>query len=79
MFKIQFSGAFGAICCFPFNYFFFISMGLTGISLFILGAIKNIILARSWWRGGFYVLFTGGIATGCAFVVGWLLELLLKV
>jgi VIT1/CCC1 family predicted Fe2+/Mn2+ transporter len=61
------------------NYFFFISMGLTGISLFILGAIKNIILARSWWRGGFYVLFTGGIATGCAFVVGWLLELLLKV
>eukprot|EP01080_Neovahlkampfia_damariscottae_P001967 gene1967-1475_t len=58
--------------------FFFISMGLTAISLYLLGATKNIILARSWWRGGLYVLLTGGIATGIAYLAGFLIELLIK-
>lgn len=61
------------------NLFFWISLLLTGISLFILGSLKNLILSRSWWRGGIYVLFTGGIATGTAFLVGFLLELILKI
>lgn len=61
------------------NLFFFISMALTALSLFILGSLKNLILSRSWWRGGLYVLFTGGIATGTAFLVGFLLELVLKI
>lgn len=60
------------------NVFFFISMGLTAISLFILGAMKNWILSRPWWKGGIYMLFVGVLANGVAYGVGFLFELLLK-
>jgi hypothetical protein len=51
---------------------------LTAISLFLLGALKNIILGRSWWRGGLYILLTGGVATTIAYLAGFLIELLIK-
>jgi len=61
------------------NYYFFISMGLTALALFILGCLKNIILGRSWWKGGLYTLFVGGIATIVSYFVGYVIELLLQI
>jgi VIT1/CCC1 family predicted Fe2+/Mn2+ transporter len=51
-----------------------ISVVLSGIALFALGAAKVLITERSWIRSGLEMLVVGGIAAGVAYLVGYLLQ-----
>jgi len=51
-----------------------ISIGLTASILFVVGAVRCVMTHRVWWKSGFEILLTGGIAALCAFAVGYLLR-----
>jgi VIT1/CCC1 family predicted Fe2+/Mn2+ transporter len=51
-----------------------ISVVLSGIALFALGAAKVLITERSWFRSGLEMLVVGGAAAAVAYVVGYLLQ-----
>ncbi len=51
-----------------------ISIGLTALALFGLGAAKVAITRQNPWRGGLEMLLVGGLAAGVAFVIGLLLR-----
>jgi VIT1/CCC1 family predicted Fe2+/Mn2+ transporter len=53
---------------------FGISILLSGLALFGLGAAKVLITERSWFRSGLEMLVVGGIAAGVAYLVGYLLQ-----
>ena len=53
---------------------FILSMVLTGVALFALGAIKERLSGGSMIKGGIIMLLCGGAATVIAFFVGWALE-----
>jgi len=53
---------------------FSISVGLTILALFIIGALKTIVVGRSWLRAGMETLVMGGMAAVVAYVVGYLLR-----
>eukprot|EP00694_Reclinomonas_americana_P008323 EC800086.1.p3 GENE.EC800086.1~~EC800086.1.p3 ORF type:complete len:110 (+),score=37.34 EC800086.1:440-769(+) len=53
---------------------FILSMCLTAFALFVLGAFKDKLVRPQWWKGGLIMTINGGIATGLAFLVGWLLQ-----
>lgn len=50
-----------------------LACGLTGATLFGLGALKTSITGKSWIVSGFEMLLVGGIAAVAAYVVGLLL------
>lgn len=54
--------------------FFWISIGLTGLSLIALGALKNFLVRKSVIKGGVIMLLQGGFATAMAYLVGWAFE-----
>jgi VIT1/CCC1 family predicted Fe2+/Mn2+ transporter len=56
------------------DVFFYVSIGLTAVSLFMLGALKNLLVKKSTLKGGLIMLIQGGIATGMAYLAGWGLE-----
>ena len=47
---------------------------LTGVNLFLLGALKVKVTGMSWWKSGFEMLVVGGIAAGAAYGIGVLLS-----
>jgi VIT1/CCC1 family predicted Fe2+/Mn2+ transporter len=51
-----------------------LSVALTALSLFAVGAARSFITRRSWWRSGLEILGLGGAAAVCAFAVGHLLR-----
>jgi len=53
---------------------FGISICMTGVMLFILGAIKSQFTTQSWWSSGFEILVFGGITASVSFLIGWLVE-----
>ena len=53
---------------------FFASAVATGITFFVVGAIKGRLVERPWWRDGMETLAMGGAAAAVAFLVGWLLR-----
>lgn len=53
---------------------FFISLGLSGLALFGLGAAKVFITERHPFKGGLEMLVVGGLAAGVAYAVGALLK-----
>jgi VIT1/CCC1 family predicted Fe2+/Mn2+ transporter len=53
---------------------FALSIALSGLALFALGAAKVLITERSWWRSGLEMLVVGGLAAGVAYLVGFLLQ-----
>lgn len=53
---------------------FFISLGLSGLALFGLGAAKVFITERHPIKGGLEMLLVGGLAAGVAYAVGALLK-----
>lgn len=53
---------------------FLISLGLSGLALFGLGAAKVLVTQRSPWRSGLEMLVVGGLAAGVAYLVGALLK-----
>lgn len=51
-----------------------ISLGLTVLALFAVGAARRFMTRRSWWKSGLEILGVGGSAAMCAYVVGALLR-----
>ncbi len=56
------------------SYSFMISIFLTAIALFTVGAIKVFITKKKWWKSGLEVLLVGGLAAIIAYTVGLLLR-----
>jgi len=59
------------------QYTFSLSIGLTGMALFSIGALKTVLVERSVLRSGLETLGMGSLAAGVAYVVGYLLRGLL--
>ncbi len=53
---------------------FTLSIVLSGLALFGLGAAKVVVTERSWIRSGLEMLVVGGVAAGVAYLVGYLLQ-----
>lgn len=53
---------------------FIISVVLTMLSLFFIGALKTLVVTQSVWKAGFETFFMGGLAAIVAYVVGYLLK-----
>jgi VIT1/CCC1 family predicted Fe2+/Mn2+ transporter len=52
---------------------FLLASILTGITLFILGALKSRVTQSNWFRSGLEMLLVGGLAAIVAYLVGYLL------
>lgn len=50
-----------------------ITILLTAISLFLLGAFKVKITGKNWLKSGIETLIIGGLAAGAAYIVGYLM------
>ncbi|HEY3304273.1 MAG TPA: VIT1/CCC1 transporter family protein [Candidatus Binatia bacterium] len=57
---------------------FSVSIALTAVALFGVGAARCFITRRRWWRSGIEILSLGGVAAACAFSVGYFLRALLE-
>jgi VIT1/CCC1 family predicted Fe2+/Mn2+ transporter len=53
---------------------FALSLVLSGLALFGLGAAKVLVTERNWFRSGLEMLVVGGLAAGVAYLVGYLLQ-----
>jgi VIT1/CCC1 family predicted Fe2+/Mn2+ transporter len=49
---------------------FLLAAILTGVTLFLLGALKVRITGMNWFKSGFEMLLVGGIAAGAAYGIG---------
>jgi VIT1/CCC1 family predicted Fe2+/Mn2+ transporter len=47
---------------------------LTGLTLFVLGALKTRITTQKWFRSGLEMLLVGGAASAAAYGIGYLLS-----
>eukprot|EP01117_Protostelium_nocturnum_P016362 TRINITY_DN6466_c0_g1_i1.p1 TRINITY_DN6466_c0_g1~~TRINITY_DN6466_c0_g1_i1.p1 ORF type:complete len:271 (-),score=83.87 TRINITY_DN6466_c0_g1_i1:269-1081(-) len=56
------------------DWVFYSSIGVFAIALFALGAVKGKITNSRWWVSGFTMLFTGGVTTAIAYLIGWALD-----
>ncbi len=57
---------------------FAVSILLTGLTLFTVGALRSKITVVSWWRGGLEILLMGGLAAVAAYFIGDFLESLIR-
>ncbi len=68
---------FAFVCAWAFNWFvnevFIVSIILTAITMFTLGALKVRVTGRNWLKSGMEMLLLGGVAAGVAYGVGALL------
>jgi len=53
---------------------FFLSVILTAVALFGIGALKTLVVQRSLWRSGMETLLMGSLAALVAYIVGYLLS-----
>ena len=53
---------------------FCVSIALSALALFGLGAAKVRVTGRSWLRSGLEMLVVGGLAAGVAYLIGYLLR-----
>jgi VIT1/CCC1 family predicted Fe2+/Mn2+ transporter len=53
---------------------FRVSVVLSALALFGLGAAKVFVTERNWFRSGLEMLVVGGLAAGVAYLVGFLLQ-----
>jgi VIT1/CCC1 family predicted Fe2+/Mn2+ transporter len=51
-----------------------VSLVLSGVALFCLGAAKVFVTERNWLRSGLEMPVVGGLAAGVAFLVGYVLQ-----
>lgn len=51
-----------------------VAVGLTGLTLFILGTLKTRFTDIAWWKSGLEMLGVGGLAATAAYVIGLLLK-----
>lgn len=47
---------------------------LTGVAFFGAGAARVFVTGKRWWKSGLEMLFVGAIASGVAYLVGYLLQ-----
>eukprot|EP00048_Salpingoeca_helianthica_P015335 m.226237 g.226237 ORF g.226237 m.226237 type:complete len:288 (-) comp16900_c0_seq1:84-947(-) len=62
-----------------FNPTFLVACILTGVALFVLGAVKSKFESMRWWVSGIQVLFNGAIAAVAAYAVGVILKEIVNV
>ncbi|MCK9487470.1 MAG: VIT1/CCC1 transporter family protein [Dehalococcoidia bacterium] len=53
---------------------FLVSIALTGIAFFAIGAYKSRLVNRRWWVDGLETLALGGLAASVSFAAGWALR-----
>jgi vacuolar iron transporter family protein len=53
---------------------FLISVILSALALFVVGAMRTFVTGLKWYRSGIEMLFVGSIAAGAAYLVGFLLK-----
>ena len=53
---------------------FLLSIILTGITLFIIGALRSSVTGVKWLRSGLEMLVVGGLAAGVAYAIGFFLR-----
>ncbi len=53
---------------------FSISLALSAVALFSVGAARVLVTQRNWLRSGAEMLLVGGLASGVAYLVGYLLR-----
>ncbi len=51
-----------------------LAIGLTAVTLFLLGTLKTRFTDIPWWKSGLEMLFVGGSAAGTAYGIGVLLK-----
>ncbi|MFN4223890.1 MAG: VIT1/CCC1 transporter family protein [Fervidobacterium nodosum] len=56
------------------NNQFLISCIITGITLFAVGALRQIVTGVKWFIGGFEMLMIGGLSATVAYLIGWILK-----
>jgi len=54
-----------------FWHLFIASCVLTGVVMFVLGAVTSIFTILSWWKGGLYMLVVGAVGAAASFLIGW--------
>lgn len=68
----------GAIPLLPFvlgaDASFVVSIAMTGVVFFLIGAAKSKWSVAAWWYSGFETLLIGGIAAALAYTVGYMLR-----
>jgi len=57
---------------------FLISCIITGITLFFVGALRQIVTGVKWYMG-FEMLFVGGLSATVAYLIGWMLEKIVNI
>ncbi|OPZ85009.1 MAG: VIT family protein [bacterium ADurb.Bin429] len=53
-----------------------VTIGLTGITLFSVGAARAVILPQPWWKAGASMFLVGALAAAVAYLTGWALRAL---
>ena len=53
---------------------FLLSCLITGASIFIVGALRSIVIAKKWYQAGIEMLIVGGLASGVAYYIGYFLK-----
>lgn len=51
------------------------SIALTGVAFFLIGSVKGRVVQKPWIKSGINTLLIGGIAASVAFVVGYILNI----
>ena len=60
------------------NNAFVISSVFTAISFFLIGIVKGKIVKKSWIKSGLHTLAIGGVASGVAYTIGYILSIYIK-
>lgn len=50
---------------------FFIALGITFVTLFVIGALRQILTGVRWYRGGLEMLLIGGMSSAVAYLFGF--------
>jgi len=58
---------------------FLASCLITAATLFFVGALRQVVTGVKWYKGGFEMLFVGGLSAAVAYLIGWLLEKVVKI
>lgn len=53
---------------------FLLSCLITGVSIFIVGALRSIVIAKNWLQAGLEMLLVGGAASAVAYYIGYFLK-----
>lgn len=57
---------------------FLYSIVSTGVALFFIGSLRTLITKGAWWWNGLEMLFVGSLAAGSAYIVGDVIQQLIK-